>query len=146
MRAIGSLFIVASLYAAEALAQTPYPSKLVQLVVPFPAGGGADIIMRAVAQRLGDAWGRNVVVDNRAGASGMIGAELVAKADADGHALLGHTSGFPATAAIRKSLPFDAARGLVTVATIGRAPLVLAIHPSLPAKNVKELIALAKAN
>ena len=123
-----------------------FPSKNVQLVVPFPAGGGADIIMRAVGQRLGETWGRNVVIDNRAGASGMIGAEIVAKAEPDGHTLLGHTSGFPATAAIRKSLPFDAARGLVTVATVGRAPLVLAVHPSVPAKNVKELIALAKAN
>ena len=138
--------LAAMCFTALSAAAQSYPSKPVQLVVPFTAGGGADVIMRAVAQRLGETWGRNVVVDNRAGASGMIGAEIVAKADPDGHVLLGHTSGFPATAAIRKSLPFDAARGLVTVATVGRAPLVLAVHPSVPAKTVKELIALAKAH
>jgi tripartite-type tricarboxylate transporter receptor subunit TctC len=102
--------------------------------------------MRGLAQRLADTWGRNVVVDNRSGASGMIGTEIVAKADPEGYALLGHTSGFPATAAIRKTLPFDPARGLVTIATVGRAPLVLAVHPSVPARSVKELIALAKQN
>lgn len=76
----------------------------------------------------------------------MIGAELVAKAEPDGHTLLGHTSGYPATAAVRKKLPFDPAQALVTVAMIGKAPLVLAVHPSLPARSVKELIALAKKN
>jgi len=118
----------------------------VQIVVPVSAGGGTDVIVRALAQRLTEAWGRNVVIDNRPGASGMIGAELVAKAEPDGHTLLGHTSGYPATAAVRKKLPFDAARALVTVAMIGKAPLVLAVHPSLPARSVKDLIALAKKN
>src|SRR5688572_667279 len=75
-------------------AQTTFPSKNVQLVVPFPAGGGADIIMRGVAQQLGQVWGRNVVVDNRPGASGMIGTEIVTKVEPDGHTLLGHTSGY----------------------------------------------------
>ena len=135
-----------SFAAPDALAQAAYPSKPVQIVVPFPAGGGADVIVRAVAQRLAESWGRNIVIDNRAGASGMIGTEIAAKADPDGHTLLGHTSGYPATAAIRKKLPFDPARALVPVAMIGKAPLVLAVHPSLPAKSVKELIALAKKN
>jgi len=132
--------------APHAFAQPSYPSRNVQIVVPFTAGGGADVIFRALGQRLADTWGRNVVIDNRAGASGMIGTELVAKSEPDGHTLLGHTSGYPATAAIRKKLPFDPARALVTVAMIGKAPLVLAVHPSLPAKSVKELIALAKKN
>jgi tripartite-type tricarboxylate transporter receptor subunit TctC len=127
-----------------AAAQTAYPSRNVQIVVPYPAGGGADVVVRAVAQRLAEAWGRNVVIDNRAGASGMIGTELVARADPDGYTLLGQTSGYPATAALRKKLPFDPAKALAPVAMIGKAPLVLAVHPSLPANNVKELVALAR--
>ena len=136
-----AVWVCAAPYAA---AQSTYPSKPVQIVVPYTPGGGADVIVRAVAQRLAESWGRNVVIDNRAGASGMIGTELVTKAEPDGYTLLGHTSGYPATAAIRKTLPFDPARALVPAAMIGKAPLVLAVHPSLPAKSAKELIALAK--
>jgi tripartite-type tricarboxylate transporter receptor subunit TctC len=132
--------------ALPADAQTAYPAKPVQLVVPYTAGGGADVVMRAVAQRLADAWGRNVIVDNRAGASGMIGTELVTKADPDGYTLLGHTSSYPATAAIRDKLPFDPARSIVPVASVAKTPLVLVVHPSLPAKSIRELVALAKAN
>ena len=132
--------------APQAAAQSTYPLRPVQLVVPYPAGGGADVILRGLAQRLTETWGRNVVVDNRPGASGMIGTELVTKAEPDGHTLLGHTSSYPATAAIRKKLPFDPARAIVTVAAIGKAPMVLAVHPSVPAKSVKELVALAKQN
>ncbi|MGH8620172.1 MAG: tripartite tricarboxylate transporter substrate binding protein [Burkholderiales bacterium] len=129
-----------------AIAQTAYPVKTVQLIVPYTAGGGADVVMRAVAQRLADAWGRNVIVDNRAGASGMIGTEVAAKAAPDGYTLLGHTSSYPATAAIRVKLPFDPARSIVPVAMIAKTPLVLVVHPSLPAKSVKELVALARKN
>jgi len=116
------------------------------MIVPYTAGGGADVVMRAVSQRLAETWGKNVVVDNRAGASGMIGTEYVTKAEPDGHVLLGHTSSYPATAAIREKLPFDPARSIVPVASVAKTPLVLAVHPSLPAKSVKELVALAKAN
>ncbi len=129
----------------QAAAQS-YPSKPVQMIVPYTAGGGADVVMRAVSQRLAETWGRNVVVDNRAGASGMIGTEYVTKAEPDGHVLLGHTSSYPATAAIREKLPFDPARSIVPVASVAKTPLVLVVHPSLPAKSVKELVALAKTN
>jgi tripartite-type tricarboxylate transporter receptor subunit TctC len=129
--------------APYAVAQT-YPAKPVQLIVPYTAGGGADVVMRAVGQRLAETWGKNVVVDNRAGASGMIGTELAAKSAPDGYTLLGHTSSYPATAAIREKLPFDPAHAIVTVAVVAKTPLVLVVHPSVPAKNVKELIALAK--
>lgn len=132
--------------APHAAAQPAYPSKPVQMIVPYTAGGGADVIIRAVAQRLAAAWGRNVIIENRAGASGMIGTELAARAAPDGYTLLGHTSSYPATAAIREKLPFDPARAIITAATIAKSPLVLAVHPSLPAKSVKELVALAKAN
>lgn len=144
--------LVALLCAELAVSALPhaaaqsYPSKPVQMIVPYTAGGGADVVMRAVSQRLAETWGKNVVVDNRAGASGMIGTEYVTKAEPDGYVLLGHTSSYPATAAIREKLPFDPARSIVPVASVAKTPLVLAVHPSLPAKSVKELVALAKAN
>ena len=128
----------------DAAAQAAFPTKNVQLIVPYSAGGSIDIISRGVAQRLSEAWGRNVLVDNRPGASGMIGTEIVSKAEADGYTLLGHTSSYPATASVRAKLPFDPARAIVPVAMYAKAPMLLAIHPSVPAKSVKELIALAK--
>jgi tripartite-type tricarboxylate transporter receptor subunit TctC len=99
---------------------------------------------RAIATRLGTALGRNIVVDNRPGASGMIGTEMVTKADPDGHTLLGHTSSYPATAAVRAKLPFDPARSIIPVGMTARAPMLFAIHPSVPAKNIKELVTLVK--
>ncbi len=133
-------------FAMDAAAQGAYPSRNVQMIVPYTAGGSIDLYARAISQKLAEAWGRNVVVDNRPGASGMIGTEIAAKADPDGHVLLGHTSSYPATAAVRLKLPFDPAKSIVPVATIARAPMLLAIHPSVPAKSVKELVALAKKN
>jgi tripartite-type tricarboxylate transporter receptor subunit TctC len=132
--------------AQHAAAQPTFPSKNVQMIVPYPAGGSIDIMARAAAQRLTEAWGRNVVVDNRPGASGMIGTEIATKAEPDGYTLLGHTSSYPATAAVREKLPFDPARAIVPVAMIAHAPMLVGIHPSVPAKNVKELVALAKKN
>lgn len=123
-----------------------FPAKNLQMVVPYTAGGSSDVMSRAVAMRLAAAWGKNVVVENRAGASGMIGAELVAKAAPDGYTLLGTTSSYPATAATRAKLPFDPEKAIIPVGTIARAPMLFAIHPSVPAKNIKELIALAKKN
>jgi tripartite-type tricarboxylate transporter receptor subunit TctC len=127
-------------------AQSSYPSRNVQVIVPYPAGGSIDVFTRAIAQRLTEQWGKNVVVDNRPGASGMIGTEIATHAEPDGHTLLGHTSSYPATAAVRDKLPFDPARAIVPVAMFARAPMILAVHPSVPAKTVKELVALAKAN
>jgi tripartite-type tricarboxylate transporter receptor subunit TctC len=121
-----------------------YPSKNVVIILPYTAGGSTDVIARAVAQRLGETWGRNVIVENRPGASGMIGAEMASKAEPDGHTLLSTTSSYPATAATRAKLPFDPAKAIVPVAMFGRAPMLLAVHPSVPAKSVKELVALAK--
>lgn len=135
----GALLVAPNLHA-----QAPFPSKNLQMIVPYTAGGSIDLFSRALAQRLATVWGRNVVVDNRPGASGMIGTEVFAKMEPDGHALLGHTSSYPATASVRAKLPFDPARAIVPVATLARAPMLLAVHPSVPAKNVKELIAVAK--
>lgn len=132
------------LAAPAALGQTAFPSKNLVMIVPYTAGGSADAMSRAIAQRLGTTWGRNVIVDNRPGASGMIGTEMVTKADPDGHTLLGHTSSYPATAAVRAKLPFDPAKAIIPVGMTARAPMLFAMHPSVPAKNIKELIALAK--
>ncbi len=132
--------------AAPSAAQSAYPSKSVQMILPYSAGGSTDVIARAVAKRLGDMWGKNVIVDNRPGASGMIGAELASKAEPDGYTLLSTTSSYPATAAVRAKLPFDPAKAIIPVAMFARAPMLLAVHPSVPAKSVKELIALAKKN
>lgn len=137
---------IATLTAPAALAQTTFPSKNLVMIVPYTPGGSADAMSRAIAQRLGEAWGRNVIVDNRPGASGMIGTEMVTKAEPDGHTLLGHTSSYPATAAVRAKLPFDPAKSIIPVGMTARAPMLFALHPSVPAKNVKELIALAKKN
>lgn len=144
----GSAAIAAiSLLAAPAAqAQAAFPSKNLVMIVPYTPGGSADAMSRAIAHRLGEAWGRNIVVDNRPGASGMIGTELVTKAEPDGYTLLGHTSSYPATAAVRAKLPFDPAKAIIPVGMTARAPMLLAVHPSVPVKNVRELIALAKKN
>jgi tripartite-type tricarboxylate transporter receptor subunit TctC len=130
---------------SNATAQS-YPARNVQVIVPYSAGGSIDLITRAIAQRLTQAWGKNVLVENRPGASGMIGTELVTKTEPDGHTLLGHTSSYPATASVRAKLPFDPGRAIVPVAMYAKAPMLLAVHPSVPAKSIKELVALAKKN
>ena len=128
---------------STASAQT-YPARNITLIVPYTAGGSADLMSRTIAQQLSKDWGKNVIVDNRPGASGMIGTELVTKTEPDGYTLLGHTSSYPATASVRAKLPFDPGRAIVPVATIARAPMLMAVHVSIPAKTVKELIAVAK--
>jgi len=141
---LSALCAAALAFAAQHAAAQAFPAKNIQMIVPYTAGGSIDLFSRAVAQRLTVAWGRNVVVDNRPGASGMIGTEVFTKLEPDGHALLGHTSSYPATAAVRAKLPFDPGRAIVPVAMLARAPMLLAVHPSVPAKSVKELIAVAK--
>jgi tripartite-type tricarboxylate transporter receptor subunit TctC len=129
--------------AGMALGQD-YPARNVQVIVPYSAGGSIDIMTRAVAQELTEAWGKNVIVENRPGASGMIGTEVVTKAKPDGYTLLGHTSSYPATAAVRAKLPFDPATAIVPVAMFAKAPMLVAVNEALPVKSVKELIELAK--
>ena len=141
---VPALTAAACALASSVAAAQAYPSKNVVVVMPYSAGGSSDLLARAVAKGLTEAWGRNVVVENRPGASGMIGAEQVAKAAPDGYTLLSTTSSYPGTVAVRAKLPFDPATALVPVAMIARAPIVLAVHPSMPANNVREFIALAK--
>lgn len=131
-------------FAQSHAADAPYPAKTVTIVVPFTAGGSADILTRGIARGLADIWARSIVVENRPGAASMIGAEYVANADPDGYRLLNSTSSYPGAVATRIKLPFDPVVAFVPVAMIARAPFVLAVHPSVPAKTVKEFIAAAK--
>ena len=123
-----------------------FPTRNMQAIVPYAPGGSIDVMTRAVMAELSKALNRNIVVDNRPGASGMIGTELFTKVEPDGHTLLGHTSSYTGTAAVRAKLPFDPARAIVPVAGIGKSALVLVVHPSLPVKTVKEFVELAKKN
>ena len=145
LRTLAVAGIAASAVSFNAAAQQ-FPSRNMQVIVPYAAGGSIDVMTRTVMARLGESLGRNIVIDNRPGASGMIGTEQVTKADPDGHILLGHTSSYTGTAAIREKLPFDPARAIVPVAGIGKSSMVLVVHPSLPVKTVKEFVELAKKN
>jgi tripartite-type tricarboxylate transporter receptor subunit TctC len=115
------------------------------MMVPFPAGGGSDLIARVTAQKLSAALGQQIVVDNRAGASGNIAAELVAKAPADGYTLLFANSSLAISPALYQKLPFDPVKDLIPISMVSSYPFVLTVHPALPVRNVKELVALAKA-
>ena len=141
-----SIVLIAAFAAltAPAASQT-YPERPVRLVVPFPPGGPADIFGRLVAIKLGQALGQQFVVDNRGGGNGNIGAELVARAAPDGYTLLLLPSALAANASLYAKLPYSLTRDFTGVASLGTFPLLLVAHPSVPAKNVHELIALAKA-
>ena len=124
-------------------AQT-YPAKPVRVIVPFAAGGGSDFIARQISAKLSENLGQQFVVDNRGGAGGMIGIEMTAKAPPDGYTLMIMSASFSATAATNKPA-FDPMHTIIAIAEIGFSPFVLMMHPSLPANNMKELIALAQA-
>jgi tripartite-type tricarboxylate transporter receptor subunit TctC len=131
--------------AAGAVAQDAYPTRPVRMVVPFPAGGPTDIVARPLAQKLSEVLGQQVIVDNRGGAGGTIGADVVAKSTADGYTLLMGTVGTQAiNTSLYKKLSYDPARDFASVSLVAAAPVALVAHPSVPAKSVKELIALAK--
>ena len=122
-----------------------FPTKPLRMIVPFPAAGGADIFARLVSRKLADQFGQGVVVDNRAGASGIIGSEAVAKAPADGYTLLLGTTGTHSTnPVVYAKLPYDPIRDYAPVSLVAEAPFMLLVHPSLPVRSVKELIAFAK--
>jgi tripartite-type tricarboxylate transporter receptor subunit TctC len=131
--------------AASATAQT-FPVKPVRLIVPFPAGGGSDVIGRIVGQKLGERIGQQVVVDNRAGAGGSIGTEAVVKAAPDGYTVvLASTSEIAINPSLYSKLSYDTVKDLAPIAMVASTPMVVIIHPSFPVANVKSLTALAKA-
>jgi tripartite-type tricarboxylate transporter receptor subunit TctC len=137
--------LVYACVSAGAHAQT-YPSKPVRFVVPLAPGGGSDLVARTVAMKLTEALGQPVVIDNRAGAAGSIGADIAAKSPPDGHTLfLGSNGPLAINPSLYAKLPYDASRDFAPVSLVTVMPFVLVVHPTLPVKSVKELIALAKS-
>ncbi len=136
--------LLAAAFAAPALAQS-YPAKPVRIVVPYPPGGPNDIVARTVGQKLSEQLGQPVIVDNKPGASGNIGAESVAKSPPDGYTLLLLTTGHTINPSLYPKLGYDLEKDLAPVTQLTAGPMVVVANPSLPAKNIKELISLAKA-
>jgi len=129
---------------APATAQQ-YPSKPIRIISPFAPGGGNDNLCRTIAPHLAKQLGQQVVVENRPGANGAVGTEIAARSAPDGYTIVLIPSGHAVNAAIRKNLPFDPIKDFTPITLVGSSPLILAVHPSLPVRNVKELIAFAKA-
>lgn len=134
-------------FAAPVHGQSPsaYPAKPVRMIVPLPAGGSADTLARILGQNLSERWGQQLVVDNRPGGGGNIGADSVARAAPDGYTLLMGTIALAISPGIYSKLPFDVARDFQPVTMVASVPMILVVHPSVPARSVKELVALAKA-
>ena len=146
--AAGALASLAILASSAAMAQG-YPSKPIKMVVPFPAGGTTDVVARLVAQRMSESMGQPVVVENRGGAGGAIGADAVAKAPPDGYTILMHNLTFPLSSVAQanaKVSPFNAETDFAGVSIAVYVPFVLTTNPSVPAKDLKELAALLTAN
>jgi len=141
----GKLIALALVMTAGAAGAQTYPTKAVRLVVPFLAGGSTDIVGRTVAQKLSEMWGQQAFVDNRPGGGTTIGTEMVAKAAPDGYTLLVTPAPFTINPSLLTKLPYDALTDFTPITLINTTPLVMVVNPGVPAKNVKELIALAKA-
>ena len=139
-----ALATAAVLAGSPALAQAAYPNRPVKFIVPFPAGGPVDVTARAMAQKLGELWGQNGIVDNRAGAGGIVGAEIAAKQPADGYNLFVCAIHHSVLPALKPNLSYNIEKDFVPVSFGAMFPVILVAHPSLPARNVAELIALAK--
>jgi tripartite-type tricarboxylate transporter receptor subunit TctC len=139
--ALGAFAFAGALATAQ-----DFPAKPVRFIVPFPAGGAVDILGRALATPLGKTLGQNVIVENRPGANTVIGAELAMRAPADGHTVLLMAPSFTINQFVRSKLPYDTVKDFTGVTLIASGALLIAVHPSLPVKNTKELIALARAN
>lgn len=138
------MFLAAHAYSAEDGAK--YPSKAIRFIVPFPPGGGNDTIARLIGQQITTTMGQQIMVDNRPGAAGALGAQIAATAPADGYTIfLAGVGSHGLNPNLRKKLPYDAIKDFDAVSLIASAPLLVVVHPSLPVRSIKELVALAKA-
>jgi len=138
--AVAGLVVAAPVYAQQ------YPTRTIRLLVGFAPGGGTDVVARVIGAKLTESWGQQVVVDNRAGATGTIAADLVAKAAPDGYTLImGHVNSHAIAPSVFRKLPYDSQKDFAMIAYVGYVPNVLVVHPSIPATSVKKLVALAKA-
>ena len=143
MMGLPVLILTSMLTAAPAIAQD-YPARTVRVIVPWPPGGSNDIVGRVVAQKLSESARQQFVVDNRGGASGSIGADLVAKSEPDGYTIMVHSATHIANPHLIKNLPYDTLNDFVGVTTLARMVGVLVVHPALPAKTLKDFIAIAR--
>ena len=140
-----SAFLLGCALAVCASAQQ-FPTRPIRIVIPFGAGGPSDLLARTVGQKLTEAWSQQVLIDNRAGANGIVGSEIVARSPPDGYSLVMGTNGTHGiNASLFPKLPYDTIKDFAPITRLGQAPYVLVAHPSLPVRSVKELIALAKA-
>jgi tripartite-type tricarboxylate transporter receptor subunit TctC len=140
-----SAFILSSVLVTPAAAQ-PYPSRIVKLIVPQTPGGATDVFARKIGQLLSEKWGQPVVIENRAGAGGVVGTDVVAKSAPDGYTLLVTYAGSQAiNPSLYQKIPFDSVKDFQTIATLASTPFVLIVHPKLPAKDLAEYVALARA-
>jgi len=143
--ALAAAAVAASAGARRAAAQERYPSKPIRLVIPFPPGGGADAVARPLAPLLAETLGQPVVIDNRGGANGNIGAEIVAKAAPDGYTLLLANSSLTISGGLYRTLPFNPLADFAPISLVGATPSLLATNPSVPARTVKEFVELARS-
>jgi tripartite-type tricarboxylate transporter receptor subunit TctC len=144
VKSLLALALLAFLSAAHA---QPYPSKPIRIIVPYAAGGTSDILARQIGPKLTDAWGQPVIVENKPGANGNVGADFVAKSPPDGYTLLlTDLGGLVISASVYPKLPFNPAQDFTPVVMVSYSPHVLAVHPSVQVKDVKELVAMAKAH
>ncbi|NBQ06301.1 MAG: tripartite tricarboxylate transporter substrate binding protein, partial [Betaproteobacteria bacterium] len=143
------LALTASFTVSLSTAQTAapnYPQKPIRMIVPFTPGGSTDILARSIGQELSKAWGQSVIIENIAGAGGSIGADKAAKSPADGYTLLmGHIGTLAVNPSLYPKLPYNPVKDFAPVAWVARVPNVLVVNPNVPAKNVQELVALAKS-
>jgi len=145
MKVLNAMVFIAAWFAAAAGAQS-YPAKAIRVINPYTPGGGVDALFRPLAQKMGEGLKQQIVVDNRPGANGMIGMEAAAKAPPDGYTLVVSTTGALAmNVSVYKKIPFDPVKDYVPISNYAESAFILAAHPSVPAKNIRELIALAKA-
>jgi len=139
---IGTCILILGLGAAA----QPFPSKPIRLVVPFPPGGTVDVTARAFGPALSEVIGQNILVDNRAGAQGLVGSDMVAKSPPNGYTLLlGSNSTLSVAPSLQRKSPYDPTRDFAPITLVGMTPFVLVVHPSVPARNMKEFIAIAKS-
>src|SRR5258705_8657061 len=132
--------------AASLLAHAQFPSKPVHIIVPYTPGGGTDIISRALAAKLQEGWGQQVLVENRPGANGIIGTEVMVKSPPDGHTLAVVVGAHVVNGVLQAKMPFDPVNDTAAVSLLATSPWVIGIWPGVPAQNLKEFIAYAKAN
>jgi tripartite-type tricarboxylate transporter receptor subunit TctC len=140
---VGALLL--AIFMTGAAHAQNFPVKPVRIVVPFPAGGSADFFSRLIGQKLGELWGQQVITDNRPGAATVIGTQFVARAPADGYTILVMANSFTINNSLRSNLPYDITKDFAPITQLVTSPNVIVVHPSVPAKNFKDFIALARS-